>query len=304
LNNKKLTYFFYAAEGIAPEFRFVADTVRDLTAQNAAKTESDGFITISQMTPGLDCVIEFTDASGRAIEIVTLTEAQALQSYKAKFSGTDCLFLSDRLLLTPGGSDLEIRSFGKARFELSVYPQLNISGPGCRQDGTIGIFTQYHIETPEWTEKKPVMTLKTDPAAFAAYCASLKETPAGPTYSHRFDPQTPDLVYEIEWPENILDGVNNIKVDFDYRANTAQIYAGEYIIADDFYLGTPMSFNVRRHADKLGKKTFRLQLSPLMADHKNIYFEPGIDLEFAKTVHAELKEVKLTPEYRVLLTVK
>lgn len=304
LNNDRITYCFYAVEGIAPEYQFTAESLRDLTVRGGEVIETDGIVTVGAMQPGRDCIIRLHDVSGREIEIVTLREEDALHACKATFSGTDCLLLSDRLLLTPGGADLEIRSFGKARFELAVYPQMNIAGAGCRQHGTTGIFTQYEIETPAWDEKKPTVALKTDMAAFAAHCASLKQTPLGPTYGHQSDPQTPDLVYEIQWPENILDGVNDIKVEFDYRGNTAQIYAGDYIIADDYYIGVPMPFGLRRHADKIGKATFRLQLSPLLADHKNIYFEPGIDLEFAKTTHAELREVSLTPEYRVLLTVK
>ena len=145
--------------------------------------------------------------------------------------------------------------------------------------------------------------MQTDKAAFKAYCDSLQATPPGPSYTHNFNPASSNLVYAIEWPEGLLDGVNDVLVEFEYVGNTAGLYADNVLVADDYYSGKTMRFGARRHAEKLDNATFLLELAPMLPERK-IYIEDDVDMAFAKNVHASLKSVRMTPEFRFELAVE
>jgi hypothetical protein len=304
LDNEKLSVFFYAPRGIRPEYQFDASTLCDMTVANGEVVSADGFIKVDALKPGRDCVIRFSDTSGRLIEIITLTEDDARHAYKAVLAGRECLLLTDRaLMFWPDNSKIEALSLGENRFDIAVYPHLLISGAHRRDKALAdGVFTVYDLATQAWEARQPSIKLKTDMAAFDQYCRGLKRTPAGPSYSHRFDPRTQNLVFEIEWPKGLLDGVHDVLAEFDYVGNTAQVYANEILIADDYYSGKTMPFGARRHAEALGSSSFLLELTPMMPDPE-IYFEPDTDIGFAQTTHAELRGVRLTPEYRFTLDV-
>ena len=169
-----------------------------------------------------------------------------------------------------------------------------------RPAGKAGIFTHYHVALPECdTIVVPFKQVSND-GAFKHYCDSLQgKTPLGPTYGIHYNAALPYKAYSIDMPAKMPEFVHDVLLQFNYRGNTAALYGNNTIIADDYYAGTPMPYSLNRHADMLGKQPFILQITPLM-ENRQIHFEPGADLDFAKSKHAELLGITARPVYEVV----
>jgi hypothetical protein len=196
--------------------------------------------------------------------------------------------------------ELTIRSTGNAAFTFDALPAIRIKNKTVTEAGIEGLFTKYSVSLPVW---KPVdITYKqvSVDTSFTRYTLGLADkTPTGPAYSIRYDAKLPYKSYEINMPSTLPKNVHDVLVEFDYKGNTAALYANNLIIADDYYTGNAMPYSLKRNAGLLGKQKFILQITPLM-ENRQIHFEPGTDLEFSKTSHAELKAVHLRPQYEVV----
>jgi hypothetical protein len=199
--------------------------------------------------------------------------------------------------------ELELRSLGIPQFDFSAYPWLSFSSMHVVQKGKTGSFQEYRAVLPACAVPGIKFREISHRADYDAYCQSLKgKTPKGPTYSHLYDPAAPYLAYELDLPKSLPEGVNDVLLEFDYRGNTAQVYADGIIIADDYYSGLKMPFALRRHRDKLAKGRFIFQVTPLMPEHE-IYFEDQTDLGFTMNQHANLNGISFIPEYAVKMKI-
>jgi len=300
LDNGTKTYCFYAIEGIEPEFKFQKSTIDKIKVRNGKKIDADGFVKVKKLKPGKDCHIDITTTSGEKFSILLLTEDEARYSYKFNIEGNQTHVITDNIAFYDENTkELEIRSMGKNEFDFYSYPEMNISSEVITSIGQVGSFFQYHVTLPRYEVAEIKLKEICDRKAFEAYCQSLAgRTPKGPTYNHLFDNKAPYLVYELDLPESLPPGVNDVLIEFDYYGNTAQIYADGIIIADDYYSGLKMPFALRRHRDKLGKSKFLFQVTPLMSEYE-IYFEEATKLGFAETKHAVLNGISVVPEYAI-----
>lgn len=90
------TYFFYADDGIQPEYLFQKDHIKKFRVQNAEyrKTESGYFV--DQLHPGKSCVLEIIQDNGHKIRVITLTEKESDEIWhlKDEEKGIDVVALS------------------------------------------------------------------------------------------------------------------------------------------------------------------------------------------------------------------
>jgi hypothetical protein len=194
---------------------------------------------------------------------------------------------------------ITMRSVDSSAFSFDSYPACGTKSVAVRPGAKVGIFTRYQVVLPEYDDVKVTFKQVSDDVKFKAYCDSLVgNTPKGPTYGIHYDAALPYKAYSLTLPAKMPEFVHDVLLQFDYRGNTAALYAGGTIIADDYYSGTTMPYSLARHTDLLGKKPFVLQITPLM-ENRQIHFEPGTELDFAKTVHAELKGIIAKPVYEV-----
>jgi len=256
---------------------------------------------ISGMEPGKSCTISITTKTGEEIQVLLLTKQQARYSYVFNIKGVQTLLLTNNMAFYDEVKDeLTIRSTGNNAFTFDALPAIRIKNKDVTAAGVEGLFSKYAVNLPVW---KPVdISFKQISAdtAFDRYTQNLAgKTPTGPTYGIKYDANLPYKTYQINMPSALPKNVHDVLAGFDYKGNTAALYANGLIIADDYYTGNVMPYSLRRHADMLGKQKFTLQITPLM-ENRQIHFEPGTELDFTKTSHAELRAIKVKPQYEVV----
>lgn len=299
-SNKKV-YCYYAMDGIAPEFKFESKNIKDIKTPVGMHLDVDGYTVVRNLQPGKNCTIDVITKDGRAFQILLLTRNEARYSYVFNIKGVKTLLLTPNMAFYDDDKDeLTIRSMGSASYDFDAIPAIRLKNANVKAIGTDGVFNKYAVTLPEWKPISIAFKQTSNDKIFEQYCDSLQgKTPLGPTYKINYNAKLPYKSYAITMPSALPKNVSDVLVEFDYHGNTAALYAGGIIIGDDYYAGTTMPYSLKRHADMLGKKPFVLQITPLM-DQSQINFEPGTDLDFAKTSHAELKAVNVKPQYEVV----
>ncbi|MEN9361910.1 MAG: hypothetical protein RL095_3445 [Verrucomicrobiota bacterium] len=131
--------FFFAIEGLKPEFAFAAATqIEGLSFRR------DGERQLVEPAPGQS----FAVAAGSRRAVVTLlSRAQAEHSWRIKFRGQERLILSDSPLLVDG-DQLEL-SGPKNSFAFSCFPALKEPLAGDFDGKTEGLFSRHRFQVPE-----------------------------------------------------------------------------------------------------------------------------------------------------------
>jgi beta-galactosidase len=300
LDNKDKVYCYYPLDGITPEFKFENSNIKTLKTQGSISAPGNGYTQVQNLKPGKNCTIDITTKAGKFFRILLLSRNEARYSYVFNIKGTQTLVLTPKMAFYDDKRDvITIRSIDSAAFSFDSYPACGTKSVAVRAAGKSGIFTHYRVALPEWDSVGVSFRQVSDEKRFKKYCDSLQgNTPAGPTYPIHYNAALPYKAYSLTLPGKMPEFVHDVLLQFDYRGNTAALYAGGTIIADDYYAGTTMPYSLARHADQLGKQPFILQITPLM-ENRQIHFEPGTELDFAKTVHAELKGIITKPVYEV-----
>jgi hypothetical protein len=298
-NNKDKVYCYYAMDGIVPEFKFEVKNIKNLKS-DAKMTRNGEYALVQNLQPGKNCTIDIVTKTGNSFRILLLKKDEERYSYVFNIKGTKTLVLTPKMAFYDDKRDvITMRSIDSAAFSFESYPACGTKSVAVRSAGKSGIFTRYQVALPEWDSVGVSFKQVSNEGRFKKYCDSLQGvTPVGPTYPVHYNAALPYKAYSITMPNKLPDFVHDVLLQFDYRGNTAALYAGGTIIADDYYAGPTMPYSLKRHADLLGKQPFVLQITPLMEDRK-IHFEPGTDLDFAKSTHAELRGITAKPVYEV-----
>ncbi len=300
LDHPRKIYGFYAIDSMNPEFKFDKTTVKSIDVQKGDVVSSDAFIYVRNLEPDLDCQITLNSFNGEETTLLLFQENQARHTYKFDINDKQTLLITENMAFYNAQSKtLEIRSPGESEFDFHIYPDLPSKSENISMGKKTGLFRNCLVRLSK--KEMPRISFKeiSNRDQYEAYCKSLDgKTPTGPTYTHRLEIDAPYLRYQLDLPDALPEGVNDVLLQFQYHGNTAQIYADDLIIADDYYSGQPMSFALRRHQDKLGKSTFVFQVTPLLPESE-IYFEDGTPLDFTLKDPAGLDGIQVIPEYRI-----
>ena len=104
--------------------------------------------------------------------------------------------------------------------------------------------------------------------------------------------------YEITIPEHTLDGLSNAYLQIEYSGDNGKLYYDGHLIADDFYNGTIWEIGLNRLPKLEAGKKLILEIMPMSPD-KKVYFD--IENAREKALKANVKSVKLIPEYKISL---
>lgn len=145
------TLFFYACEGIAPEFAFPAGTAVKGLAREPALGAYDGNVTV-RPEPGLDSAFTVGKAT-----YVTLTRAQAEQAWRLRLGGAERLVLTAASPYTlDGGKTLTLTDADPANLVARVYP----APAGAPREGLFGVVRPTTVPAApafeaKWEKKAP-----------------------------------------------------------------------------------------------------------------------------------------------------
>ncbi|MGC9969013.1 MAG: beta-galactosidase [Bryobacteraceae bacterium] len=230
------TFFFFASEGVAPEFVFDSRTVRRVETECGDVSSRGNSTRALSLSPGTGCLIRVRTAAGKRVRILTLTNEQSRQYWKANLAGKDHVFLSaDDLQF--GSGRVTADSVGSRPVSLAVYPAvplLNESGPTPLVKTADGIFLRYELPVPPKTI----------------------EVAAEPESRGK---------WRLKLPKGALDGLVDIFVDVQFTGERARLWSadGSRLLGDRFYSGPAWRIGLRRFAPTILAQGALLEITPL-----------------------------------------
>lgn len=300
-NKNHRIYTYYAIDGVNSEFAFDASTVKDIKVKNGRLFKSNKWLIIKDLQAGKNCTINLKTKTGQQIEILLLTKEEALHSYVFNIKGQQTLLLSSEMAFyNETNQKLTFRTH-KEKINFWAYPELNIKHSQLKNLANDGDFKKYELQFSK--VEIPIITYRetTNTGAYQHYINSIEQkTPDGPTYNIIHNTRLPYPNFELYFPKTIPKGLHDLKLEINYEGNTAAIYANNLLVADNYYVGEPMIYSLKRNESLLKEGNFILQITPLMNEAK-IHFEPNTALDFRSKKHVNLKNIKVTPVYQIEL---
>ena len=224
-NKKGLTYVF--AQTISPKVEYQFD-VKTIMGDQA----------IFEVEPGTDSLFKIETTGGKEVNILTLTNAQALQASKISREGEDYLVISQALVI--GGRDrLSVFAEKPGDYDMFIYPSsFGIEGDGIEPRGALGVFDRYELAFPEEEIEQPAVT---------------------------------DLG-DDKWKIEILQIPKHSRLRIEYQGDTAELYLGGQLIYDNFYNGEVFEVSLDRFREELINQPLVLEITP-MPSRKKLYLD-------------------------------
>ncbi|MBN3751790.1 glycoside hydrolase family 35 [Paraburkholderia sp. Tr-20389] len=295
-------HVFAATDGIASEFAFEMDSVKQIAsadARSALKVHEADDALIVQPTPGDAFVATCRD--GTRVTIITLSSEDSERLSVLPFDGQRRLILTDALTFERDG-ELVLRSTGAASFDLAVYPPFERAPQSTHrlaESQRQGIFQRF--------------TVNVQPIAFDAQITPLRAARnvppivLGGTARAAVEP-TPETfgaaaAWRIDLPEEALNapGLSNAYLSIRYTGDIGRLFSGADLIDDHFYNGLPWQIGVRNVTID-AQQPLMLTVLPLRADAP-IYIDARHDPRMNTNGQvAALQSVNWVPEYEVVVS--
>lgn len=270
--NSCFHYFFYTHDGIDAEYCFNEEEIEGLELSGASLRKSEGKVYIFSDS-GLNNTILIHSEDGITIKITTLTRAQAVQSTKLHLWGQDRLVISHADLTSNQGI-LEIVSRDH-QIEFNIYPEiqqnLHVSNGSIKRESG-SVFENYNLLLIE----KQI---------------SLQTKKSG---DHRM---------EITFDQDLLKGIHDSFLQIDYTGDTGNAFIDGRLISDHFYNGLSWEIGLKRFVPEILNKGMYIYISPLRRGKITTYVDQAYIETFEGEEIAEIRNVQILPEYRVLLNV-
>ena len=299
--NNETVYVFAAIDGLQPEYCFGNETM--FAASSAYKTiKSKDHIILQVNQTGTNSSIAFTTKVGKKIRIITLSNQQALDAWKATIAGKDYLLISNADLII-NADNIALQSTDKPTVSLAIFPANN--GLAFTSQKSVvtkpdGIFFTY---TFSFAPKKLAVSWQEDASYNQAAMAVAPDTTkpiSYPLYGSTLQPIASAKYYKVSIPKNSLQGVCNAFLKIDYEGDTQGAYLNGKLIADDFYDGYPMTIGLNQLSDSANDKALTLVVTRLK-DASKIYFEDGIREPLIGKDKAQINNIKLIPQYSITI---
>ena len=300
--NQELVYVFTAIDGLQPEYCF-ANVGLKLIASSSYKTIiSDHHLIVQINQAGVNSSIIFTTKSGKKIRIITLSNQQALNAWKANISGKEYLLLSNADLII-NADKIMLQSTDKTLANLSVFPAIDDLLFSNQKNVTTtadGVFANYNFN---FVAKKISISWQED-TSFNLTAKALTIDTAKPIfyplYAATLKPIADAKYYKVNIPNNTLQGLSNAFLKIEYEGDTQAAYLDGKLIADDFFYGFPMTIGLNQLPAAIGK-SLSLVVTPLKDDSK-IYFEDGIREPLIGKNKAQINGITIIPQYSTTIT--
>ena len=304
-------YVFFAPDGILPEFSFNKSDIKTAELHDASLIRNDKAYTVRVSKPGTNCTMKLTLQNSKVLKILTLTNQQALNAWKANVFGADRLFISKSDLIF-FKEKIRLQSTGNPEIDFAVYPALRgfKVSRGKLKTSAEGIFSVYNLKLPVKSIKATIKEVRDiEPYLNKGQDLPLDDrNPAvntavspGPQYQTNLNRVEGAKYYEVKLPSSTLNGLSDAFIKLDYTGDTGAAYINGKLIADDFYSGLPMTIGLKRFSNALSGKKLLFQIVPL-TDERKIYFEEGVREPLKGKQAGVLKSVNIIPQYEVFLS--
>ncbi|MGC4030558.1 MAG: hypothetical protein QM754_02255 [Tepidisphaeraceae bacterium] len=263
---------------------------------NAAEFSVAGHVTRVSRT-GLSPALTIAEPGKRVHKLLLLSEAETDRLYKDKLFGRDRLLLTDagvivdddRLQLTPPASPATIAL-------LPAPPTLQAN------DQTIGGQADGAFQRFEFAARacKSITAIAT-PVRPAGELRTIRIGVAGVAAQ----PADADFAHAAEWRIDIAADQptdRRLMLRVHYVGDVARLYAGDRLITDNFYNGTPFDIGLWRIDPAALQNGLTLKILPLQQDAP-IHLLDAVRPDFGnKPAVAELLDVQLTEPVELIAT--
>jgi len=295
-------YVFFAIPGVAPEFAFDEKTAGKITANGSSEFRENGNLYVDGLKPGTQEAISIQPASGKAIHVLLLTQAQAENLWKIQLSGQQHLLFSGADVFFDD-STLYLRSRDHSALTFSILPSLTAepkANAPLRKSGSDGAFTPYaaNVEARtfdiRWTQTQPGRKVEPVRTSALQRKVPVAVAPGDSAFKNA-------AVWRIAMPAQEMSGVSDVFLRIDYTGDIGRLYAREHLLDDDFYHGATWELGLKRFAPLAGQ-TLTLDVLPLRKDAP-IYFSPKARPDFGSAEQiSDVRAITAVPEYEVRVT--
>jgi hypothetical protein len=289
-------YFFFAQPGMAVEFCFDESRVTSVEATHANVSHAGGRVWVDKIVPSAQIALSVLSQEGKRTRVIVFDRADAGDLWKGQVAG------QTRIILSPaddfagdGVLHLRTREVEKLRFSLlpDVHGEAKASAP-LRRIGQPGPFTAYLVHVR--------------PKAIGARWTKVRDaSPSPPVHKGKYNavaPSEPDGagLWRIVLPNNAMTGLNDLFLQIRYAGDVANLYAGDRLLADDYFKGTPWEVGLKRFLPEVLHRPLDLKVLPLRKDAP-IYIPRNAWPKFdSRGQVAEVDSVRLIAEYDIRVT--
>jgi hypothetical protein len=254
---------------MTPEYCLAADTYSELHGDVHISDEVDGKLYLT-VEPGAGHSFTLTARDGKAVRVTTLTRSEAERAWCGAAWGEERLIISDADLFFTGQS-VEVRSQGESEISLTIFPAVN-DWPLKAYGGALTVDQQ-------GVSSKLCLSA---PARYPDI--RLKDCGAG-----RF---------QIDLPEDVMSGLNDIFLQFDYEGDMGSLFLNGRLIADNYNNDTPWRVGLKRFLPEALAHRLVARFWPLRKGQMYNSSTPMSNrMEFAGEESLRMKAFTVIPEY-------
>lgn len=235
-----------------------------------ATVGEDGITVVRDLQPGLACVVRVCGPAGvEEIRVLTAEQGRQVSVVEgvAYVSAAPVVGFADGPAAVTTGNRERVH-----RLEENGWHTLDVA-------------------TARPTVSATVATIRT--------ASAPRDIPRGGSLGRASAPVDSDFDVAAMWTISLPDGAliatssrdDELVLTIDYVGDVARLYAGERLLADEFWTGRPWEIGLRRFADGLADG-LRLEILPLR-ERAPIYLSPGVAPEYDQGAALELRDVSL-----------
>ncbi len=307
-NGNTDTYLFFSPATEAPEFVFSKKGIKDYIpgGDNAFSKNADNYKI--RVKTGTNYLMQFNLQNGRHLQILTLTNEQAMNSWKIKLQGKEHLIISPNDLIFFNDS-IRLQNIGNSTFEWSVFPSISsiktnqLKLPMRVKDG---VFSRYTLKLPEENynvslQENTTLAETLAPAIPQRIKGADSTNFSMPLYGSKLQAVPGAKYYTVSGFPELRNSthLSNAFLKINYSGDTHAAYLNEDLIADDFYYGKPMTIALKPFFNTIAGKEITLLVTPLSSERK-IFFEKRAKHQLNNK--AGILKVEVVPQYQVFFT--
>jgi hypothetical protein len=296
------TFFFFASPGISPEFAFEEKEGTSIEVLHGQIVRERGVAYVDGIEPGTQVAIRLHPKNAPDINIVVLSQEEALNTWKIKVGEREQLILSSAQVYLDHNR-LHLLADDVSQLTAGFYPALDRAVAGFARDGENGIFERY--------------AARTQPIKIAAEVHKIRDAgvdldPAPRMGKEMMGAQValaPDeAAFETaaSWTIRVPcvePAAGKMFLRITYEGDVARLYAGGRLLTDNFYNGTPWLIGLDRVSCR-ERDRLELKILPLH-NQAPIYLPKGARPAPSPSGQVvSLKEVQAVPEYEATVDLK
>lgn len=262
-------YVYFSVEGIAPEFCFDAQTIRQIDCPQSWLQTRDGCVFLRPSLNGEPVVITLTDSLGAACRLIVLDQCQAAGSTVVELHDQQRLVISEQGCWQDGNT-VHVYRDQTGPVSLAVFPGHDLQAVAA---DAFAVFQQQIAEPADIAVQVSLQRPATMPPLRYGPHISWRSGPVplapdDASYQHA-------AIWQLALPDSIAtQSTTRWLLQLDYAGDAARLYADGVLTNDQFYDGTTWETALDDLFANGRKPQLTLHVLPTQSDAA-IFLEPA-----------------------------